>query len=176
VDGSLKRKLLSGLALAAAAALLLLVASPYSRQGEGSIVGNRANDFSFELNGKPMRLSELRGKVVVLNFWATWCPPCVEEMPALSRLHQQIISSGGMVLGISVDDDGAKYQKFLKDYQISFPNYRDTSKNIPASYGSFMYPETYIIDRNGKIARKIIGPQVWDSPDMIAYLKRLAAQ
>jgi cytochrome c biogenesis protein CcmG/thiol:disulfide interchange protein DsbE len=176
VDGSLKRKLLSGLALAAAAALLLLVASPYSRQGEGSIVGNKANDFSFELNGKPAHLSELRGKVVVLNFWATWCPPCVEEMPALSRLHQQIIASGGMVLGISVDDDEAKFQKFLKDYQISFPNYRDASKNIPASYGSFMFPETYIIDRDGKIARKIIGPQVWDSPEMIAYLKRLAAQ
>jgi peroxiredoxin len=176
VDGSLKRKLLSGLALAAAAALLLLVASPYSRQGEGSIVGNAANDFSFELNGKPARLTELRGKVVVLNFWATWCPPCVQEMPALSRLHQQIISSGGMVLGISVDDDDAKFQKFLKDYQITFPNYRDASKNIPASYGSFMYPETYIIDRDGKIARKIIGPQVWDSPEMIAYVKRLAAQ
>jgi len=176
VDGTLKRKLLSGLALAAAAALLLLVASPYSRQGEGSIVGNEALDFSFDLNGKPTRLSELRGKVVVLNFWATWCPPCVEEMPALSRLHQQIISSGGMVLGISVDDDDAKYQKFLTDHQISFPNYRDPTKNIPASYGSFMFPETYIIDREGKIARKIIGPQVWDSPEMIAYLKRLAAQ
>jgi cytochrome c biogenesis protein CcmG/thiol:disulfide interchange protein DsbE len=176
VDGSLKRKLLSGLALAAAAALLLLVASPYSRQGEGSIVGNKANDFSFELNGKPARLSELRGKVVVLNFWATWCPPCVEEMPALSRLHQQLISSGGMVLGISVDDDEAKYQKFLQDHQITFPNYRDPTKNIPASYGSFMFPETYIIDRDGKIARKIIGPQVWDSPEMIAYLKRLVAQ
>jgi peroxiredoxin len=176
VDGSLKRKLLSGLALAAAAALLLLVASPYSRQGESSIVGNKANDFSFELNGKPAHLSDLRGKVVVLNFWATWCPPCVQEMPALSRLHQQIISSGGMVLGISVDDDEAKFQKFLHDYQITFPNYRDPSKNIPASYGSFMYPETYIIDRDGKIARKIIGPQVWDSPEMVAYLKRLAAQ
>jgi len=176
VDGSLKKKLLSGLALAAAAALLLLVASPYSRQGEGSIVGNPANDFSFELNGKPAHLSDLRGKVVVLNFWATWCPPCVEEMPALSRLHQQIIASGGLVLGISVDDDEAKFQKFLQDHQIAFPNYRDASKNIPASYGSFMFPETYIIDRDGKIARKIIGPQVWDSPEMIAYLKRLAAQ
>ncbi len=172
----MKRKLLSGLALAAAAALLLLVASPYTRQGEGSIVGNAANDFSFELNGKPAQLSDLRGKVVVLNFWATWCPPCVEEMPALSRLHQQIISSGGIVLGISVDDDAAKFQKFLQEHQITFPNYRDPTKNISGSYGSFRFPETYIIDRDGNIARKIIGPQVWDSPEMIAYLKRLAAQ
>lgn len=176
MDGSLKRKLVSGLALAAVAALLLLVASPYSRQGESGTVGSKAIDFPFELNGKPAQLSDLRGKIVVLNFWATWCPPCVEEMPALSRLHQQIISSGGMVLGISVDDDEAQYQKFLADHQISFPNYRDPTKNISASYGSFRFPETYIIDRNGKIARKIIGPQVWDSPEMIAYLKRLAAQ
>ncbi|MCL4522923.1 MAG: redoxin domain-containing protein [Acidobacteria bacterium] len=167
---------MSGLALAAVAALLLLVASPYSRQGESGTVGSKAIDFPFELNGKPAQLSDLRGKIVVLNFWATWCPPCVEEMPALSRLHQQIISSGGMVLGISVDDDEAQYQKFLADHQISFPNYRDPTKNISASYGSFRFPETYIIDRNGKIARKIIGPQVWDSPEMIAYLKRLAAQ
>lgn len=173
---SLKRKLLSGLALAAAAALLLLVASPYSRQGERSRIGSTAENFAFELNGKPARLSDLRGKVVVLNFWATWCPPCVEEMPALNRLHQQILPSGGMVLGVSVDDDEAKYQKFLQDHQIAFPNYRDPTKNISASYGSFMFPETYIIDRDGKIARKIIGPQVWDSPEMIAYLKRLAAQ
>ncbi|MBI1750376.1 MAG: TlpA family protein disulfide reductase [Acidobacteria bacterium] len=176
MDGSLKRKLLSGLALAAAAALLLLVASPYSRQGEGSIVGSKAGDFSFEFAGKPARLSALRGKVVVLNFWATWCPPCVEEMPALSRLHQQIVSSGGMVLGISVDDDTAKYEKFLQDHQISFPNYRDPTKTISASYGTFMFPETYVIDKQGKVARKVIGPQVWDSPEMVAYLKRLAAQ
>jgi len=172
----LKRKLLSGLVLASAAALLLLVASPHSRQGGGSIVGNQAYDFSFDLNGKPAQLSGLRGKVVVLNFWATWCPPCVEEMPALSRLHQRIAASGGMVLGISVDDDDAKYQKFLQDHQIAFPNYRDPTKTISASYGTFMFPETYVIARDGKIARKIIGPQVWDSPEMIAYLKRLAAQ
>ena len=172
----MKRKLVSGLALAAAAALLLLVASPYSRQGERSRIGGTAEDFSFELNGKPARLSELRGKVVVLNFWATWCPPCVEEMPALSRLHQQITASGGMVLGVSVDEDEAQYQKFLLDHQISFSNFRDPSKTISSSYGSFMWPETYIIGRDGKIARKLIGPQVWDSPEMIAYLKRVAAQ
>jgi len=176
VDGSLKRKLLSGLALAAAAALLLLVASPYSRQGGGSIVGNPANDFSFELNGKPTHLSDLRGKVVVLNFWATWCAPCVEETPALNRMHQLIASSGGTVLGISIDEDEAQYRKFLVDYQIKFPTFRDPSKNIAESYGTFGWPETFIIDREGNVVRKLIGPQVWDSPEMIAYLKRLAAQ
>jgi peroxiredoxin len=176
VDSSLPRKLLSALALIAVAALLLLVASPYSRQGERSRIGSTAEDFAFELNGQAARLSDLRGKVVVLNFWATWCPPCVEETPALNRLQQHIVSNGGMVLGISVDQDAAAYETFLRDHQITFPNYRDPSKNIASSYGTAVYPETYIISRDGKIARKIIGPQVWDSPEMIAYLKRLAAQ
>ena len=172
----MKRKFLSGLALASAAALLLLVASPYSRQGEPSRIGSTAEDFSFELNGKPAHLSDLRGKVVVLNFWATWCAPCVEETPALNRMHQQFVSSGGTVLGISIDEDEAQYQKFLREYQISFPTFRDPSKRIAESYGTFGWPETYIIARDGKIARKLIGPQVWDSPEMIAYLKRVASQ
>ncbi len=140
------------------------------------MIGSAAPDFSFDLNGKPARLSEFRGKVVVLNFWATWCAPCIEETPALNRMHQQIASSGGMVLGVSIDEDEAQYRKFLADQQITFPTFRDPSKNIATSYDTFGWPETYIIDRNGKIARKIIGPQVWDSPEMIAYLKRLAAQ
>ncbi len=176
MDGSLKTKLLSGLALAAAAALLLLVASPYSRQGEGGTIGSTAKDFAFELNGRPARLSDLRGKVVILNFWATWCPPCVEEMPSLNRMHQQITSTGSTVLGISIDEDEAQYQKFLREYQVPFPTFRDPSQSIARSYGTFGWPETYIISRDGKIARKLIGPQVWDSPEMIAYLKRLAAQ
>ncbi len=170
----MKRKLLSGLALASVAALLLLVASPYSRQGERSRIGSTAEDFSFELNGKPARLSDLRGQVVILNFWATWCAPCVEETPALNRMHQQMASNGGMVLGISIDEDEAQYRKFLQEYQIAFPTFRDPSKRIAESYGTFGWPETFIIDRDGKIARKLIGPQVWDAPEMIAYLKRLA--
>lgn len=176
MDGSLKRKLLSGLSLTAVAALLLLVASPYSRQGEANVVGSKAKDFSFELNGKPTRLSDLRGKLVIVNFWATWCAPCVAEMPSLNRMHQQIASSGGMVLGVSIDEDEAQYRKFLQQYQVAFPTFRDPSKNIAASYGTFGWPETYVIDRDGIIARKLIGPQVWDSPEMIAYLKRVAAQ
>ena len=169
----MKKKLLSGLALAAAAAVVLIMASPTYRQGEPSIAGSKAPDFSFELGGNPARLADLRGKVVVLNFWATWCPPCVEEMPSLNRLQRQIAPQGGVVLGVSVDEDAAAYQKFLTDHQISFPTYRDPSKQISARYGTFMYPETYIINREGRIARKIIGPQNWDSPELVDYLQNL---
>ncbi len=167
------KKLLSGLALVAAAAAVLILASPTIRQGEPSMAGSAAPGFAFELYGKPAKLGDLRGKVVVLNFWATWCPPCVEEMPSLIRLHQRIASQGGLVLGVSVDEDAAAYDKFLRNHQVSFPTYRDPWKKISSRYGTYMFPETYLIGRDGRIARKIIGPQNWDSPQLVAYLDSL---
>ncbi len=169
----MKRKLLGGLALAAAAAVVLIFASPSYRQGEPSIAGSKAPDFSFEWNGGAARLADLRGRTLVLNFWATWCPPCVAEMASLNRLHQRIAEHGGMVLGVSVDEEAAAYDQFLQAQQIRFPTYRDPSKRISSRYGTFMYPETYIIDRKGRIARKVIGPQNWDSPELVAYLETL---
>ena len=172
----MKKKLLTGLALTGVVALLLLFASPSYRQGEPSVAGSAAPNFSFAPDGKPSQLADLRGKVVVLNFWATWCPPCVEEMPSLNRLHEQLALQGGIVLGISVDEDGAAYEKFLQEHKIRFPTHRDPSKQISSAYGTFMYPETYIIDRRGRIARKIIGPQDWSRPETIAYLQNLLAR
>jgi cytochrome c biogenesis protein CcmG/thiol:disulfide interchange protein DsbE len=111
--------------------------------------------------------------VVVVNFWATWCPPCIDEMPSLNRLHSILEPIGGMVLGVSVDVDEAAYNKFLTDLQIRFPNHRDPGGSLAAEYGSVMFPETYIIDREGRIARKVIGPQNWDSDEHLAYLREL---
>lgn len=170
------KKLAGWFGFAVALGLLALFASPHYRQGEASIAGTPAPRFTFEQNGKPMRLSDLRGKVVVLNFWATWCPPCVEETPALNRLHQRIAPRGGMVLGVSVDEDAAAYDRFLKEQRVIYPTYRDPSKKIALEYGTSMYPETYIVDRSGRIARKIIGPQEWDSPELVAYLDSLLGQ
>jgi len=169
----LKKKLLTGLALGAAAVVLLIFASPSYRQGEPSIAGRVAPDFALELNGKPTRFATLRGRVVVLNFWATWCPPCVEEAPSLNRLHQKLAPQGGLVLGLSVDEDAAAYERFLRDHRIVFPTHRDPTKKIAARYGTFMYPETYIIGGDGRIARKIIGPQNWESPEHLAYFRDL---
>ena len=109
----MKRKLFGGFGLAAAAAVVLIFASPTYRQGEPSVAGSAPHDFNFDLDGKPAKLADLRGKVVVLNFWATWCPPCIEETPALNQLERHIASRGGMVLGISVDEDPEAYHKFL---------------------------------------------------------------
>src|SRR6202158_3668851 len=172
----LMRRIIGWSAVVLAAAILVLFAMPSYRQGEASIAGKPALDFPVTLAGKSEHLSDLKGKVVVLNFWATWCPPCVEETPALNRLQRYIDARGGMVLGVSVDDDAAAYEKFLTDQAVSFPTYRDPTKKSALEYGTSIYPETYIIDRRGKIARKVIGPQQWDSPDMRAYFDAILGE
>src|ERR1043166_5871747 len=140
-------------ALALAVSLLILFALPSYRQGEASIAGKTAEDFALTIDGKPQHLSDYRGKVVVLNFWASWCPPCVEEAPSLNRLQQHIAPLGGTILGVSVDEDPAAYNK----------------SQIALGYGTSLIPETYVIDRHGKIARKLVSAQEWDSPEMLAY-------
>lgn len=123
-----------------------------------------------DISGKVVSRSGWGGKVVLLNFWATWCPPCVDEAPALIELQRRIAPQGGTILGVSLDDDQNAYESFLKTYGIDFPTYRDPSKRIALDYGTTMYPETYVIDRTGHLDRKIVGPQDWTSPTMLAYL------
>jgi cytochrome c biogenesis protein CcmG, thiol:disulfide interchange protein DsbE len=149
---------------------------PHYRQGESSIAGKTAMDIPLTIDGKPGKLDAFRGKVVVLNFWATWCPPCVEETPSLIQLQQRIASRNGVVLGVSVDEDDAAYRKFIQDHGITYPTSRDASKKSALEYGTVMYPETYIIDRKGKIVRKVIGPQDWNSPEMTAYFDAILGQ
>lgn len=173
MDKGLKRNLNTALVLAFIAGLLFLFARPDYRQGEPSLRGTAEKDFALVVDGKSTRLSELKGKVVLLNFWATWCPPCVDEAPALNALQKRIAPLGGTVLGVSVDDDQQAYQEFIKHYELSFPTFRDTTKQIPLMYGTTMYPDTYVIDRTGKLDRKIVGPQDWSSPEMTQYLNNL---
>jgi cytochrome c biogenesis protein CcmG, thiol:disulfide interchange protein DsbE len=175
------RKIAVWCVVLAALGVLLLFAMPSYRQGEASIAGTTAHDFPLETSGKAGHLSDYKGKVVVLNFWATWCPPCVEETPALNRLQKYIASRNGVVLGVAADEDPAAYEKFLREQGVVFPTYRDpaTKDNhspIAQTYGTSMYPETYVIDRHGKIARKLIGFQQWDSPEMLAYFDAVLGQ
>lgn len=117
-------------------------------------------------------LKDLRGKVVVLNFWATWCPPCIEEMPSLVRMQQQL-KDRVTVLAVSVDEDDRAYRSFLKKNNIDLLTVRDAQQKSNELYGSFKFPETYIIDRDGVLRRKFIGPVDWTKPDILEYLQKL---
>ena len=159
--------------VAVALAILAVFVMPTYRQGEASIAGQRAEDFAIQLDGKPAHLSDLQGKVVVLNFWATWCPPCVDEMPSLVQMQQKMKSKGVEVLAVSVDADQGAYQKFLKDHNIDLLTVRDPDQKSNNLYGTFKFPETYIIDRRGILRRKFIGPLDWGQPEIVDYLSKL---
>jgi len=170
------RKFLAWGSMGFAFFVLAFFTLPHYRQGESSVAGRTAQDIPLTIDGKSSRLTDMRGKLVVLNFWASWCPPCVEETPSLIQLQQRIASRNGVVLGVSVDEDESAYVKFIHDHEINFPTSRDSSKKSALEYGTVMYPETYIIDRKGKILRKIIGPQDWNSAEMSAYFDAILGQ
>src|SRR5689334_17992507 len=116
-------------------------------------IGAVAPEFTVQDSDRKVTLSDFRGKIVVLNFWATWCPPCVEEMPSLVQLQHRFKDKNVVLLGVSLDVDGDAYHKFLKDHGVDFLTVRDPDQKSSSLYGTFKYPETYIIDRNGVVRR-----------------------
>jgi peroxiredoxin len=120
-----------------------------------------------------LSLSQFKGQVVVLNFWATWCPPCVMETPSLEKFATEMKTQGVTVIGVSVDKNGQQLNRFIKDYHLSYPIARDPSAALANRYGTYKLPETYIIDRNGLVAEKIISNTNWIDPRMIMFVKSL---
>jgi cytochrome c biogenesis protein CcmG, thiol:disulfide interchange protein DsbE len=151
--------------------LLLLAAAGCDRGDHPTQLGRPAPDFTLNDGGRRLQLSSYRGKVVVLNFWATWCPPCIEEIPSLNQLQHQLPQV--MVLAVSVDTDGEAYRQFLADHRIDFVTIRDPERQSNALYGTSRFPESYVIDRNGQIRRKFISAQDWTSPEIVNYLSHL---
>ena len=136
-------------------------------------IGSDAPDFAVRDGSRSVVLHEMRGKVVVLNFWATWCPPCVEEMPSLVQMQARLKDKGVEVLAISTDVDGSAYQRFLKEHNVDLLTVRDPDQKTNTVYGTFKFPETYIIDRRGIVRRKFIGPVNWNEPEIVDFLSKL---
>jgi len=136
-------------------------------------VGAAAPDFTVQDSDRRVSLNELRGRVVVLNFWATWCPPCVDEMPSLVEMQQRMKGKGVEVLAVSVDADQSAYHHFLKAYKVDLLTVRDPDQKSNNLYGTFKFPETYIIDRQGVMRRKFVGPIDWGQPEIVDYLAKL---
>jgi cytochrome c biogenesis protein CcmG, thiol:disulfide interchange protein DsbE len=136
-------------------------------------IGSNAPNFTVKDSERTVTLSQLKGQVVVLNFWATWCPPCVEEMPSLVQMQQRMKSKGVTVLAVSVDVDQSNYERFIKDHGVNLLTVRDPDEKASNLYGTFKFPETYIIDRNGVLRRKFIGPVDWTQPEITDFLGKL---
>jgi cytochrome c biogenesis protein CcmG, thiol:disulfide interchange protein DsbE len=151
---------------------LLALAGCYSRSRPARI-GSTAPDFTVQDAAQKVTLSQFKGHVVVLNFWATWCPPCIEEMPSLVQMQQKMKEKGVTVLAVSVDADDGAYRRFLQDHDVNLLAVRDPDQKSNQLYGTFKFPETYIIDRDGVVRRKFIGAVDWTEPDVIEYLGKL---
>ena len=137
--------------------------------------GAKAPDFTLpSLDGKMVRLADQKGKVVFLNIWATWCPPCVDEMPSMEKLYQQLKDEDFAILAVSIDKQGAEaVGPFIKKHNLNFTALIDTKESLKYEYQTTGIPETFIIDRNGIIVEKVIGPRDWAAPDVVKYFRDL---
>jgi cytochrome c biogenesis protein CcmG/thiol:disulfide interchange protein DsbE len=135
-------------------------------------VGDSAPDFSITAdNGRTITAANFGGRLLVLNFWATWCQPCVEEVPSLDQFAKDMAGSGVVVLGVSMDTNPKLYKDFLARTRVSFMTARDPDARISADYGTYKYPESYIIDSKGKVVQKIIGATNWTDGNMVNAVK-----
>ncbi|QSV45652.1 TlpA disulfide reductase family protein [Geobacter benzoatilyticus] len=149
-----------------------------TKEAKPPVEGGPAVDLTLNaLNGEKVTLSELKGKVVILNFWATWCPPCRQEIPSMMRLNTAMAGKPFRMLCVSIDDGGKEaVEKFFSTTGFNLPAFLDTDKRAGALYGITGVPETFIIDANGVILKKIVGAIEWDNPQVIAFLNDAVAK
>ena len=156
---------------ALAGVLAVLAITGCERGDHPTNIGKPAAQFVVSDGTQTVDLSKLRGKVVVLNLWATWCAPCLEELPSLIKLHHDMPDID--IVAVSIDQDDQVYRKFLTQRGIDFTTVRDESQHINALYGTAQIPETYVIDRQGVLRRKFVSAQNWTSPEIEKYLSHL---
>ncbi|MBJ6802414.1 TlpA disulfide reductase family protein [Geomonas propionica] len=140
-----------------------------------AVEGNAAPDFTLkDLSGKPVQLSTLKGKLVLVNFWATWCPPCREEIPSMVKLNQAMQGKNFQMLAISIDEGGkAAVEDFFKRGRVTLPALLDTDGQVSRRYGTTGVPETFVVDPQGIIRKKVVGGLDWSHPEVIQALQQL---
>ncbi len=158
-------------ALCALAVGLCWLATACDRGDHPASIGARAPEFAVSDGTQSVDLAKLRGHTVVLNFWATWCIPCIEEVPSLVELQRRMPQV--TVIAISEDEDAGTYRQFLTDNHVNFVTVRDPSARVRKMYGTVKIPETYVIDSGGVLRRKFVSAQNWTSPEIMDYLGKL---
>ena len=137
--------------------------------------GRPAPDFTFpDLDARKVSLSDFRGKVVLVNIWATWCPPCRDEMPSMQRLYERFKGEQFEILAVSIDADGREaVAPFMQQMNLTFPALLDPKEKIWSLYGITGVPESFIVDRGGILVNKVIGPMDWSSPQVFDFFQVL---
>ena len=132
-------------------------------------------NFTFpDINGKEVSLSDHRGKVVLVNVWATWCPPCRQEMPSMQSLYEKFKGEKFEILAVSIDSEGREaVTPFMQKMNLTFPALLDPGETIRSLYGITGVPESFIIDKQGILVEKIIGPINWATPEVFSFFKDL---
>ena len=154
------------------ALLLPLLAAGCDRGTHPGQLGQTAPEFALNDGVQAVDLRAMRGQVVLLNFWATWCAPCIAEMPSLEAMQRALPQV--KVLAVDTEDDATNYRAYLQRRPIPLLTVYDAGSRSNALYGTFRFPESYLIDKNGVIRRKFIGPQDWTSPEILDSLRKLA--
>lgn len=135
-------------------------------QSDGVQIGDKAPDFALQtMNGEEMKLSDLRGKKVILNFWATWCPPCRAEMPDMQKFYEKNAGEGIEILAVNLTDSEkslADIEQFMDEFEITFPVLLDEQSEVAMAYYAFSIPTSYFIDSNGAIQQKMVGAMNYD--------------
>lgn len=169
--------LLPALALLLVFAYGFLTREPADSDDTAPRIGKPLADFTLpDLQGRSVQLTALRGKVVFVNVWATWCPPCVEEMPTIQQLYERLHGRGLEILAVSLDALGAQVvEPFMQRHRLSFSTLLDPKNLVQRLYRTTGVPESFIVDKRGILVDKVVGPRDWAHPQLLAQFERLLA-
>jgi peroxiredoxin len=158
-------------AAVASTAVMVLMAGGCDRGSHPSEIGKPAPDFTVADGTSSIHLANYRGQIVLLNFWASWCEPCILELPSLEEFHRE--HPEYPILAVSIDESQEAYKQFLVRRNVNFTTVWDPQQTASIKYGTTGWPETFVIDRQGKIRRRFIGRTDWTDPEILRFLKTL---